>query len=145
MAALTTAVLAGGGADGASLVIAAHACIAQVLGYEPGRIRPIGRGNDTEILAVSLADGRALVAKAGSALKGLMLRYVVQHSPLPMPEVFHAEAGLLLMSSWWWPPCPISSTPCPISWRPCTVSRLPGVSGGLNPELYGVDERLGAL
>ena len=73
-------------------MIAARALIAQVLGCEPGRIRPIGRGNDTERVAVTFADGRTLVAKVGHAgsrldLEVLMLRYLAPYSTLPVPEV----------------------------------------------------------
>ncbi len=56
-----------------------------------------------EVCRVDLADGRSVVAKlgeAGSGLKteGWMLDYLAQKSRLPVPQVFHADDILLLMS-----------------------------------------------
>ncbi len=56
-----------------------------------------------EVCRVELGDGRSVVAKLGAAGSGLetegwMLDYLAEKSGLPVPEVFHADDNLLLMS-----------------------------------------------
>ena len=62
--------------------------------------RPLAGGNAAELWLLDLADGRRVVAKCGKglALEGMMLRYLGEHSRLPVPELFHADDRLLVMS-----------------------------------------------
>ena len=62
--------------------------------------RRLGNGNTTELWLIDLADGRRVVAKhgAGLALEGAMLRHLAANSRLPVPELFHADNTLLVMS-----------------------------------------------
>jgi fructosamine-3-kinase len=56
-----------------------------------------------EVYRVELADGRLIVAKVADgtgatlAVEGYMLRYLQEHSRLPVPEVYHSADTLLLM------------------------------------------------
>ena len=65
--------------------------------------RPMGGGCIGEVYKVELADGTTLVAKvdreAESHLEreAYMLRYLREHSELPVPEVFYSSRTLLLM------------------------------------------------
>ncbi|MFQ5763398.1 MAG: fructosamine kinase family protein [Rhodospirillales bacterium] len=77
--------------------------IARALGAEPVRVRPLGGGCVGDVSRVTLADGREVVAKSGDRgsgldLEGFMLRYLAREGGLPVPDVLHAEDGLLLMS-----------------------------------------------
>lgn len=77
--------------------------IARALGSEPVRVRPLGGGCVGDVSRVTLADGREIVAKSGDKgsgldLEGFMLRYLASEGGLPVPDVLHAEDGLLLMS-----------------------------------------------
>jgi fructosamine-3-kinase len=59
-------------------------------GGEVGRVRRL-----------DLADGRALVAKTGPtplSVEGRMLRYLADHTDLPVPTVHHAADDLLLLA-----------------------------------------------
>lgn len=57
-----------------------------------------------DVRRLELNDGRAVVAKIRTsdtselALEGFMLRFLAANSNLPVPEVFHADNSLLLMS-----------------------------------------------
>jgi fructosamine-3-kinase len=80
-----------------------EATIAGVAGSRPVAARPMGGGCVGDVRRVDLADGGTLVAKLGGAgsglaLEGFMLRYLGEHSALPVPEVLHADDSLLLMS-----------------------------------------------
>lgn len=62
----------------------------------------MGGGCIANVRRFTLADGGAVVAKSGApgsnlALEGAMLRYLAEHSTLPVPAVLHAEDTLLLM------------------------------------------------
>ncbi len=77
--------------------------IAAAAGSPPLRFSALGGGCIADVQRVRLADGTDLVAKIGDpgsglALEGFMLRYLAEHSRLPVPEVLHAEDTLLLMS-----------------------------------------------
>ncbi len=67
------------------------------------RARPLAGGCIAEVLRIELGDGGALVAKVadtaggGLAVEARMLRYLAEHSALPVPQVIHADDGLLLM------------------------------------------------
>ncbi len=63
----------------------------------------MGGGCVGDVYKVRLADGGALVAKVadgggGLAIEGFMLDYLGRHSRLPVPEVVHADDGLLVMT-----------------------------------------------
>jgi fructosamine-3-kinase len=57
-----------------------------------------------DVYRVDLIDGRTVVAKvsetaaANLSLEGYMLRYLAEHSRLPVPQVLHSEDTLLLMT-----------------------------------------------
>jgi fructosamine-3-kinase len=62
--------------------------------------RRFADGNTTELWLIDLAGGRRVVAKRGKGLtlEGAMLRHLAAHSRLPVPELFHADDSLLIMS-----------------------------------------------
>ncbi len=77
--------------------------IARAAGSPPAGFSAMGGGCIGDVYRVRLEDGRTLVAKVGDEgsgldLEGFMLDYLAQHSRLPVPEVLHAEDGLLLMT-----------------------------------------------
>jgi hypothetical protein len=78
--------------------------ITQVLGAAPVRVQPLSGGMIGEVYRIELADGRTIVAKVGDtaqanlSLEGYMLRYLAEHSRLPVPQVLHSEDTLLLMT-----------------------------------------------
>ncbi len=77
--------------------------IAQVTGSHAQRFEPMGGGCIGDVSRVELDDGRTVVAKTGDPgsgldLEGFMLTYLRDHGGLPVPDVLHAEDGLLLMS-----------------------------------------------
>lgn len=81
-----------------------HLRITQLLDTPPEHIRPLSGGMIGEVYRVDLADGRTIVAKTGAtaaaklSIEGYMLRYLHDHSRLPVPEVLHSEDTLLLMT-----------------------------------------------
>jgi fructosamine-3-kinase len=62
--------------------------------------RRFADGNTTELWLIDLADGSKVVAKRGKGLtlEGAMLRHLAANSRLPVPELFHADDSLLVMS-----------------------------------------------
>lgn len=66
-------------------------------------IYPLSGGCIGEVYKVELADGRRVVGKVADgsgatlAVEGYMLRYLREHSQLPVPEVYHSADTLLLM------------------------------------------------
>ena len=74
-----------------------------VLNAEVIRIRPLSSGHNARLSIVDVADGRVLVAKEATApnakldIEGRMLRYLAEHSELPVPHVWHNSADLLMM------------------------------------------------
>ena len=62
--------------------------------------RRFADGNTTELWLIELADGGRVVAKRGTGLtlEGAMLRHLAANSRLPVPELFHADDSLLVMS-----------------------------------------------
>ncbi len=77
--------------------------IADATGSAVDQAGSLGGGHGARLYGIVLADGRELVAKAATTsttldLEGTMLRYLAEHSRLPVPEVFLAEADLLVMS-----------------------------------------------
>ncbi len=70
---------------------------------DPRQLRPLAGGKISRVLRVDFASGGPLVAKVGDGshdlrIEAYMLRYLRQHSALPIPEVLHEEPNLLLMA-----------------------------------------------
>lgn len=80
-----------------------HDQIAAVSGAVPRSIEPLSGGCVGEVYRVTLADNTALVAKVDRsasprlACEARMLRYLAEHSRLPVPAVLHSSGSLLLM------------------------------------------------
>ena len=77
--------------------------VAKVTGKRPERFQPLGGGCIGDVYRVELEGGGIVVAKLGDdgsglGLEGFMLRYLADHSALPVPRVLHAEDRLLIMS-----------------------------------------------
>lgn len=80
-----------------------HAAIESILGAGIRTSLPLHGGCIGEVRKLSLDDGRVVVAKLGNAhtrldIEGKMLNYLAQHTELPVPDVLHAEPGLLLLT-----------------------------------------------
>ena len=63
---------------------------------------PLSGGMISQVLRIELVEGESIVAKVGDGshdlrIEAYMLRYLCQHSGLPVPAVLHDEANLLLM------------------------------------------------
>lgn len=77
-----------------------------LLGSPVAGMRRLNGGNIADISAVKLADGRTVVVKrphpegglAALTVEAMMLRYLAEHSSLPVPQVLHAEDDLLVMT-----------------------------------------------
>src|ERR687886_275051 len=73
------------------------------LGERLSSARPMGGGCIGEVYRVELEDGATLVAKVDREgeshleREAYMLRYLREHSDLPVPEVFYGSKTLLLM------------------------------------------------
>ncbi len=78
--------------------------IAQALGQEVDQLRPLHGGCLGEVYLVALRDGDRVVAKADDrprpqlTVEAYMLRYLAEHSRLPVPQVLHATDRLLVMT-----------------------------------------------
>lgn len=77
--------------------------IAQAVGEAPINLSAMGGGCIAEVYKVNFKNRIPLVAKIGEKgssldLEGFMLRYLGDHSRLPVPKVIHADDGLLLIS-----------------------------------------------
>jgi fructosamine-3-kinase len=78
-----------------------HARIHTILKTAVTQSVPLSGGCVGDVRALDLADGRRVVVKAGGTqldLEGWMLGYLSSHSRVPVPEVLHSEADLLVMS-----------------------------------------------
>ena len=77
--------------------------IAAIVGSAPHSIRPLTGGCIGKVYHITCADGRPLVAKVDRsssprlACEGRMLSYLATHTTLPVPEVLHSSAALLLL------------------------------------------------
>jgi len=62
-------------------------------------VAPFARGNAATLWRLDLSDGRRAVAKAGPGmeLEAAMLRHLGAASALPVPAVWHAAPGLMVM------------------------------------------------
>lgn len=77
--------------------------IEAAIGARPERLAALSGGCIAEIYRVDFNTGLSVVAKLagkGDSLEpeAYMLRYLREHSHLPVPEVIHADDGLLIMS-----------------------------------------------
>jgi fructosamine-3-kinase len=77
--------------------------IETILGAAVQHQTPLSGGMIGQVYQVVLADGRRVVAKVGDvsarlSIEGYMLRYLTEHSQLPVPEVLHSTDTLLLMT-----------------------------------------------
>lgn len=78
--------------------------IETLTGRAPERLRPLSGGCIGDVYRVEFAAGEPLVAKVGDgssaslAIEAFMLRYLREHSALPVPEVLHGDDTLLLMT-----------------------------------------------
>lgn len=73
--------------------------VQSALGARPRAATPLGGGDIAEVYRLEMPDGTRLVAKMGEALdiEGSMLRYLAEHSALPVPQVLHVAPGMLIM------------------------------------------------
>ena len=77
--------------------------IESALGVRPVSAQALSGGCVGEVYKVELADGGVIVAKVSEnaaaklGLEGWMLRYLAEHSGLPVPAVLHSSDALLLM------------------------------------------------
>lgn len=76
--------------------------IEQLLGRRPSRIAPLGGGCIAPVYRCDLAGGERIVAKQPAPSGTLeceawMLRYLEEHTALPVPAVLAAESDLLLL------------------------------------------------
>ncbi len=77
--------------------------IEATLGQRPGRLQPLSGGCIGEVYSTELADGTRVVVKCDQHaqprldIEGYMLRYLAEHSTLPVPAVLHSEPALLIM------------------------------------------------
>ena len=73
------------------------------LGERLRSVRPLGGGCIGEVYRAELSDGSSVVAKLDPSAEthlereAYMLRYLGEHSELPVPEVYHGSEKLLLM------------------------------------------------
>ena len=77
--------------------------IAYIVGSPALKIATMGGGCIGDVYRVELASGETVVAKVGDVgsgleLEGFMLSYLAKNSELPVPNVLHTSAELLLMS-----------------------------------------------
>jgi fructosamine-3-kinase len=80
-----------------------QAHLTKILDVTPTRIIPLSGGCIGEVYRVDLPDKTRLVAKVADGTgvtleeEGFMLRYLQEHSSLPVPRVIHSSDKLLLM------------------------------------------------
>ncbi len=78
--------------------------INRALGQTISDIEPLSGGCIGQVYRVRLADGTAVVAKADDSstpkldIEGYMLRFLINHSSLPVPEVLFSAPDLLIMT-----------------------------------------------
>ena len=81
-----------------------HEIVARELGTAITAMRPLSGGCIGEVSRIDLADGRRIAAKVDRGSKprldieGYMLRYLREHSALPVPEVLWSEPRALIMT-----------------------------------------------
>lgn len=75
--------------------------VAAALGVSVLTSVPLSGGCIGDVRALDLSDGRRVAVKTGGHnldLEGWMLTKLTERSALPVPEVFHAEDGMLVMA-----------------------------------------------
>ena len=72
--------------------------LTQILGVTPKRLEALSGGLGS-VYRVVLPDGKSVVAKLGDSLEveAYMLRYLVEHSQLPVPRPLHTTDKVLVM------------------------------------------------
>lgn len=75
-----------------------HFRLKTILGTAPKRLQPLSGGLGA-VYRVMMPDGHSVVAKIGNSLEieAYMLRYLADHSPLPVPRPLHVTDTLLVM------------------------------------------------
>ena len=77
--------------------------ISAVLDDEPVSVEPLSGGSVSAVFGVSFENGRKIVAKVDDSgnnqleVEAFMLRYLADHSQLPVPDVFYSDGDLLLL------------------------------------------------
>ena len=76
--------------------------IETIIGRRVVGTHALSGGKISEVVRLDLHDGESIVAKVGAGshdltIEAFMLAYLRTHSELPVPDVFHSEADLLLM------------------------------------------------
>lgn len=79
-----------------------EAKIEQLTGHRPTKMAPLRGGCIGTVRRAHMPSGADLVVKTGDAsaklsIEGDMLRYLGEHSALPVPEVLHSDDELLIM------------------------------------------------
>ena len=75
----------------------------EILGQAVKMLRPLPGGCVGEVYQADLADGRSVVVKVDARpqpqlhIEAFMLRYLAEHSHLPVPQVLHYAPDLLVM------------------------------------------------
>lgn len=78
--------------------------ISEIMNQPVNALQPLHGGMIGQVYGVTLTDGRKVVAKVAESsaaklrMEGFMLRYLGEHSPLPVPQVLHSDDTLLLMT-----------------------------------------------
>lgn len=82
-----------------SLPAAAQARLESALAARIRSSEPLGGGQIASVWRLGIADGREMVAKSGRglSLEAWMLRYLKQHTRVPVPEVRFADDDFLVM------------------------------------------------
>ncbi|NOX62464.1 MAG: fructosamine kinase family protein [Chloroflexi bacterium] len=77
--------------------------LTEIFGEPPARIEPLSGGCVGEVYRAQMQDGRAFVVKVDQsqtpvlAREAFMLRYLLERSELPVPQVIHDSPRLLVM------------------------------------------------
>ena len=74
----------------------------RITGRQVRQLYPLAGGKISQVSRVDFVRDEPLVAKVGDGghdlrIEAYMLRYLRQHSGLPVPAVYHADSDLLLM------------------------------------------------
>ena len=77
--------------------------IQMATGAPPVEFQALHGGCVSDVMRVDLADGERVVIKLGDESTGLMaeahrLRYLAEYTNLPVPDVLHADASVLILS-----------------------------------------------
>lgn len=78
--------------------------VEELMGMRAESVRALSGGCVGEVYGLRLSDGREIVAKVDQSatprldVEGYMLRYLTEHSTLPVPEVYYSAPELLLMA-----------------------------------------------